>query len=96
MNLKVKNALISVSNKENLVSLLKTLKKFNINIISSGGTYASIKKLGYQCTELSRYTGFKEMLEKHFIQKFMQAFFMIGKIKSIKVKCLNKIFLPLI
>jgi len=63
MNLKIKNALISVSNKEDLVSLLKTLKKFNINIISSGGTYASIKKLGYQCTELSKYTGFKEMLD---------------------------------
>ena len=63
MNLKVKNALISVSDKGNLISLLKTLKKFNINIISSGGTYASIKKLGYQCTELSKYTGFKEMLD---------------------------------
>ena len=63
MNLRVKNALISVSNKESLTSLLKTLKKFNINIISSGGTYASIKKLGYQCTELSKYTGFKEMLD---------------------------------
>ena len=63
MNLKIKNALISVSNKENLVLLLKTLKKFNINIISSGGTYATIKKLGYQCTELSKYTGFKEMLD---------------------------------
>ena len=33
MNLKIKNALISVSNKENLVSLLKTLKKFNVNKI---------------------------------------------------------------
>ena len=32
MNLKVRNALISVSNKENLISLLKTLKKFNINM----------------------------------------------------------------
>ena len=63
MNLKVKNALISVSNKENLVSLLKTLKKFKINIISSGGTYTSIKKLGYKCTELSKYTGFEEMLD---------------------------------
>ena len=63
MNLKVNNALISVSNKENLVSLLKTFKKFNINIISSGGTYTSIKKLGYKCTELSKYTGFKEMLD---------------------------------
>ena len=63
MKLKVKNALISVSNKENLISLLKTLKKFNVNIISSGGTYSSIKKLGYQCTEISKYTGFKEMLD---------------------------------
>ncbi len=63
MNLKVKNALISVSNKENLISLLKVLKKFNINIISSGGTYSSIRKLGYECIELSKYTGFKEMLD---------------------------------
>ena len=63
MNLRVKNALISVSNKENLVPLLKTLKKFNINIISSGGTYSFIKKLGYKCTELSKYTGFEEMLD---------------------------------
>ena len=65
MNLKIKNALISVSNKENLVSLLKTLKKFKINIISSGGTYASIRKLGYQCTELSKYTGFKAVSYTH-------------------------------
>ena len=43
MNLKVKNALISVSNKDNLILLLKTLKKFDVNIISSGGTYSSIK-----------------------------------------------------
>ena len=63
MNLKVKNALISVSNKENLILLLRILKKFNINIISSGGTYSSIKKLGYECVELSKYTGFKEMLD---------------------------------
>ena len=55
--------MVSVSNKENLVSLLKALKKYKINIISSGGTYRSIKKLGYNCTELSKYTGFKEMLD---------------------------------
>ena len=63
MKLKIKNALVSVSNKENLVSLLKALKKYKINIISSGGTYRSIRKLGYNCTELSKYTGFKEMLD---------------------------------
>ena len=63
MKTRIKNALISVSDKENLTSLLKVLKKFNIKIISSGGTYISIKKLGYECTELSKYTGFKEMLD---------------------------------
>ena len=95
MNIKVKNALISVSNKESLVSLLKTLKKFNINIISSGGTYTAIKKLGYKCTELSKYTGFKEMLDgrvKTLHPKIHAGIFMIDKIKNIKVKCLNKIF----
>ena len=63
MNLKIKNVLISVSNKENISSLLKIFKKYKIKIISSGGTYRFIKKLGYNCTELSKYTGFKEMLD---------------------------------
>ena len=36
---KIKRALISVSNKENLKPLLKVLKKFKIEILSSGGTY---------------------------------------------------------
>ena len=63
MKRKIKNALISVSDKTNLISILKTLKKFKINIISSGGTYNIIKKLGYECTEISKYTGFKEMLD---------------------------------
>ena len=63
MSLKIKNALVSVSDKENIISLLKSFKKYKINIISSGGTYKFIKKLGYQCIELSKYTGFKEMLD---------------------------------
>ena len=63
MNLKIKTALVSVSDKEGLKSLLKTFKKYQIKIISSGGTYKTIKKLGYECVELSNYTGFKEMLD---------------------------------
>ena len=63
MNLKIKNALVSVSDKENIISLLRIFKKYNIKIISSGGTFKYIKKLGYDCTELSKYTGFKEMLD---------------------------------
>ena len=63
MNLKIKSALVSVFDKESIPSLLKCLKKHKIKIISSGGTYKSIKKLGYDCIELSNYTGFKEMLD---------------------------------
>ena len=62
MQQKIKTALISVSDKTNLSNVLKTLKKYNVKIISSGGTYRSIKKLGYSCIEVSSYTGFKEML----------------------------------
>ena len=60
---KIKNALISVSDKENLKLILQSLKKNKINIISSGGTYISIKKLGFKCKEVSQYTGFEEMLD---------------------------------
>ena len=63
MKQKIKNALISVSDKTELSPILKILKKFKIKIISSGGTYNSIKKLGYDCSEISKYTGFKEMLD---------------------------------
>ena len=63
MNQKIKNALISVSDKRNLKDLLSILRKYKINIISSGGTYKLIKKLGFKCKEISEYTGFEEMLD---------------------------------
>ena len=60
---KINKALISISDKKNLNLLLKTLSKHKIQIISSGGTFKKIKKLGYKCLELSKYTGFKEILD---------------------------------
>ena len=42
---KIKTALISVSDKNNLKPLLNSLKNNKIKIISSGGTYKEIKKL---------------------------------------------------
>ena len=63
MQQKIRTALISVSDKTNLSNILKTLNKYKIKIISSGGTYNAIKKLGYSCTDVSSYTGFKEMLD---------------------------------
>ena len=64
MNLKkIRRAIISVSNKSNLKLLLPVLKKFNIEIISSGGSYNEIKRMKYSCIEVSEYTGFSEMLD---------------------------------
>ena len=60
---KIKKALISVSDKRNLNFLIKTLKKHKIQIVSSGGTYKEIKKLGYNCLEISKYTNSKEILD---------------------------------
>ena len=60
---KIKTALISVSDKRNLKSLLNILKKNKIQIISSGGTYKEIKKLKFKCLEVSKFTNFPEILE---------------------------------
>ena len=59
---KIKTALISVSDKTNLKSLLQILKKNNIKIISSGGTFREIKRLKFKCLEISKFTGSKEIL----------------------------------
>ena len=61
--MKIKSALISVSDKSKLNIVLKVLRKFNIKILSSGGTFKIIRSLGYKCTEVSDYTGFPEILD---------------------------------
>ena len=63
MNLKkIKRAIISVSDKSNLKLILPILKKFNVEIISSGNSFKKIKSMNYNCIEVSNYTGFSEML----------------------------------
>ena len=60
---KIRRAIISVSNKSNLKIILPILKKFKIEIISSGGTFKKIRDMKYNCVEISNYTGFSEMLD---------------------------------
>ena len=60
---KIKQALISVSDKSNLKSILHILRKYKVKIISSGGTYKEIIRLGYKCKEVSEFTEFPEILE---------------------------------
>ena len=59
---KIKKALISISDKKKLKDLLKVLTKHKVSLISSGGTYNKIKKLGFSCLEVSKYTGSPEIL----------------------------------
>ena len=63
MKIKIKTALISVYDKNNLSEILSTLKKHQVKIISSGGTYKKIIDLGFNCKEVSEYTGSPEILD---------------------------------
>ena len=60
---KIKTALISISDKTNLKPVLNILRKYNIKIISSGGTFQAIRKLKFKCLEISNFTGTDEILE---------------------------------
>ena len=60
---KIKRALISLSNKESLKPLLTILKKYKIEILSSGGTYKEIKKHKFKATEVSDFTKSPEILD---------------------------------
>ena len=60
--IKIKTALISVSDKKNLKPILHLLKKNKVKIISSGGTYKEIKRLKFDCLEISKFTNSSEIL----------------------------------
>lgn len=61
--IKIKRALVSVSNKENLIPFIKFLISQNIEIISTGGTARVLKDEGLKVLEVSDFTGMKEILD---------------------------------
>lgn len=60
--LKIKRALISVSDKAGILDFVKELNKFEVEIISTGGTANLLKSNNIAVKEVSEYTGFPEML----------------------------------
>jgi phosphoribosylaminoimidazolecarboxamide formyltransferase/IMP cyclohydrolase len=57
----IKRALISVYDKGELESLVETLGRYDVEIISSGGTAKRIREIGYEkLVEVSDYTGHPE------------------------------------
>jgi phosphoribosylaminoimidazolecarboxamide formyltransferase/IMP cyclohydrolase len=61
--IKIKRALVSVSDKAGIVELCRVLKKFGVEIISTGGTAKILSQNNIAATEVSDYTGFPEMLD---------------------------------
>ena len=58
-----KRALISVSDKTNIVEFAKGLEKHGFEVISTGGTYTHLKNNGVSCISIEDVTHFPEILE---------------------------------
>ncbi len=59
----IKRALISVSDKTDVIELASALVKLNVEILSTGGTAKLFRENNIPVIEVSDYTGFPEMLD---------------------------------
>jgi phosphoribosylaminoimidazolecarboxamide formyltransferase/IMP cyclohydrolase len=63
MHTRIQRALISVSDKTGIESFARALAQMGVEILSTGGTFAALKKGGVPAREVSDYTGFPEMMD---------------------------------
>ena len=61
--IKVKRALISVSDKAGILEFAKGLYAMGVEILSTGGTAKMLRESGVPALDVSDYTGFPEMLD---------------------------------
>lgn len=61
--MKIKRALLSVSDKTGIVKLAQFLHDIGVEIISTGGTMTAIKEAGIPVTYVSDVTGFPEIMD---------------------------------
>lgn len=60
---KIKRALLSVSDKTGLVDFAKELSKYGVELLSTGGTSKALKDAGLTVKDVSEHTGFPEMMD---------------------------------
>ena len=60
---KIERALISVSDKTDIVPFAEVLSRAGVKMISTGGTASVLREAGLTVQDLSDYTGFPEMLD---------------------------------
>ena len=63
MDIKIKRALISVSNKKGIIEFARGLESLDVEIISTGGTYKTLKDAEIKVIKIDELTGFPEMLD---------------------------------
>jgi phosphoribosylaminoimidazolecarboxamide formyltransferase/IMP cyclohydrolase len=61
--LKIRRALVSVSDKKGILEFAQELNKFKVEILSTGGTAKLLRENNIPVREVSEYTGFPEMLD---------------------------------
>ncbi|MCM8785825.1 MAG: bifunctional phosphoribosylaminoimidazolecarboxamide formyltransferase/IMP cyclohydrolase [Candidatus Omnitrophica bacterium] len=61
--IKIERAILSVSDKTGIIDIAKVLKKYNVEIISTGGTAKILKENQIDVIEVSQFTGFPEILD---------------------------------
>lgn len=59
----VRRALLSVSDKSGIVDLARELRARGVELLSTGGTYKLLADAGIDATEVSRHTGFPEIMD---------------------------------
>jgi phosphoribosylaminoimidazolecarboxamide formyltransferase/IMP cyclohydrolase len=59
----IRRAVISVSDKTGLADLALTLKRFNVEVVSTGGTAKALRDLGLAVTDISAVTEFPEIMD---------------------------------
>ncbi|HKP71589.1 MAG TPA: bifunctional phosphoribosylaminoimidazolecarboxamide formyltransferase/IMP cyclohydrolase [Pyrinomonadaceae bacterium] len=59
----IRRALLSVSDKTGLVEFARALRRFNVELLSTGGTAKSLREAGIEVRDVSDVTGFPEMLD---------------------------------
>jgi phosphoribosylaminoimidazolecarboxamide formyltransferase/IMP cyclohydrolase len=60
---RIRRALISVSDKTGIVDLTRELARFEVEIISTGGTAKALRDAGLAVRDISEITGFPEMMD---------------------------------
>jgi len=60
---KIRRALISVSDKTGMVDFARELERFDVEIISTGGTAKALRDAGIEVRDVSEVTGFPEMMD---------------------------------